>query len=86
MRNVLIVASHILRLGGTLAASAGTALVALWLFDQSTLDASANILAAAVVAIGAAAIALWGGGALARFARQQLTSDATPPHIAEKLG
>lgn len=85
MRNALIVISHILRLGGTLAASVGTFLLVMWVFDQSTPSASADLLAGAAVAIVAGAIALWGGGALVRLARQRLTSAATP-RIAEKLG
>jgi hypothetical protein len=85
MRTALIVTSHILRLGGSLAAAVGTFLLVAWLFDQSTLDASAILLAGAAAAIGAGAVALWGGGALARIARQRPTSDATP-YIAEKLG
>ena len=81
----LIVTSHILRLGGTLAASVGTFLLVMWVFDQSPLDASADLLAWAAVAIVAGAVALWGGGVLARFALQRLTSAATP-YIVEKLG
>ena len=55
------------------------------MFDQSTLAASFDILAGAAVAIGAGAASWWGGVALARIARQQLTS-AAGPRIVEKLG
>ena len=85
MRYVLLVISHILRLGGTLAAAVGAVLFAMWVLDQSSPGASSDLLAAGAAVMVAGAVALWGGGAVARLVEQRLTSAATP-RIAEELG